>query len=70
MPRREAVLAIAQEIEELNNANLVAQRAEVARRQTALHDDLYRLLLADRSARARRGAAGGLSSARAGAPLG
>ena len=45
VPRREAVLAIAQEIEELNNANLVAQRAEVARRQTALHDDLYRLLL-------------------------
>ena len=44
VPRREAVLAIAQEIEELNNANLVAQRAEVARRQTALHDDLYRLL--------------------------
>jgi len=44
-PRREAVLAIAQEIEELNNSNLVAQRAEVARRQTALHDDLYRLLL-------------------------
>ena len=45
VPRREAVLAIAQEIEELNNSNLVAQRAEVARRQTALHDDLYRLLL-------------------------
>jgi len=45
VPRREAVLSIAQEIEELNNANLVAQRAEVARRQTALHDDLYRLLL-------------------------
>ncbi|MEO7271674.1 MAG: sensor histidine kinase [Vicinamibacterales bacterium] len=45
VPRREAVLSIAQEIEELNNANLGAQRAEVARRQTALHDDLYRLLL-------------------------
>ena len=45
VPRREAVLSIAQEIEELNNSNLTAQRAEVARRQTALHDDLYRLLL-------------------------
>jgi len=45
VPRREAVLSIAQEIEELNNSNLVAQRAEVARRQTALHDDLYRLVL-------------------------
>ena len=31
VPRRDAVLAIAQEIEELNNANLAAQRAEVAR---------------------------------------
>ena len=29
VPRREAILAIAQEIEELNNANLAAQRAEV-----------------------------------------
>ena len=29
VPRREAVLAIAQEIEELNNANLAEQRAEV-----------------------------------------
>ena len=44
VPRREAVLGIAQEIEELNNANLAAQREEVARRQTAFHDDLYRLL--------------------------
>ena len=44
MPRREAVLAIAQEIEELNNANLAAQRAEVARRQAAFRDDLQRLL--------------------------
>jgi hypothetical protein len=44
VPRREAVLAIAQEIEELNNANLAVQRAEVARRQTAFHDDLHRLL--------------------------
>jgi signal transduction histidine kinase len=44
VPRREAVLAIAQEIEELNDANLAAQRAEVARRQAALGDDLHRLL--------------------------
>jgi signal transduction histidine kinase len=44
VPRREAVLAIAQEIEELNNANLAAQRAEVARRYEAFHDDLHRLL--------------------------
>jgi signal transduction histidine kinase len=44
VPRREAVLTIAQEIEELNNANLAAQRAEVARRHTAFRDDLHRLL--------------------------
>ena len=44
VPRREAVLAIAQEIEELNNANLAAQRAEVARRYASFHDDLHRLL--------------------------
>ena len=44
VPRREAVLAIAQEIEELNNANLAAQRAEVARRHAAFRDDLHRLL--------------------------
>jgi signal transduction histidine kinase len=44
VPRREAVLTIAQEIEELNNANLAAQRAEVARRQTAFRADLQRLL--------------------------
>ena len=44
VPRREAALAIAQEIEELNNANLAAQRAEVARRHAAFRDDLHRLL--------------------------
>jgi signal transduction histidine kinase len=38
------VLAIAQEIEELNNANLAEQRAEVTRRQSAFRDDLLRLL--------------------------
>ena len=38
------MLAIAQEIEELNNANLAEQRAEVTRRQAAFRDDLRRLL--------------------------
>lgn len=44
VPRREAALAIAREIEELNDANLAAQRDEVARRHTAFRDDLHRLL--------------------------
>lgn len=44
MPRREAVLSIAQEIEELNNANLASQRHETTRRQTALQENLRRLL--------------------------
>ena len=44
VPRRDAVLAIAQEIEELNDANLTEQRAEVTRRQAAFRDDLLRLL--------------------------
>jgi len=44
VPRREAVLSIAQEIEELNNTNLAEQRAEVTRRQVAFRDDLDRLL--------------------------
>ena len=43
VPRREAALQIAQDIEELNNANLAAQRAEVARRHAAFRDDLHRL---------------------------
>ena len=43
VPRREAVLAIAQEIEELNNTNLASQRAEVAQRHAALGHDLERL---------------------------
>lgn len=44
IPRRDAVLAIAQEIEELNNANLAAQRAEVTRQQSAFRSELYALL--------------------------
>ena len=44
VPRREAALTIAREIEELNNANLAAQQQEVARRQSAVRDEL-RLML-------------------------
>lgn len=44
VPRREAALAIAQEIEELNNANLAEQRGEVTRRHAAFRDDLRRSL--------------------------
>jgi signal transduction histidine kinase len=40
VPRRDAVLTIAQQIEELNNANLSEQRAEVAQRHAALRNDL------------------------------
>jgi signal transduction histidine kinase len=43
VPRREAILTIAEEIEQLNNANLATQRAEVTRRQTAFSEDLRRL---------------------------
>src|SRR5215510_1082930 len=44
VPRRDAVLSIAQEIEELNNTNLEEQRAEAIRRHAAFRDDLDRLL--------------------------
>jgi signal transduction histidine kinase len=44
LPRREAVLSIAQEIEQLNNATLAAQRAEVTGRQAAFRSDLIKLL--------------------------
>jgi signal transduction histidine kinase len=40
VPRRDAALAIAEEIEKLNNANLAEQRAEVTRRQDAFRDEL------------------------------
>jgi signal transduction histidine kinase len=43
VPRRDAVLNIAQQIEELNNSNLAEQRAEVAQRHAALGSDLDRL---------------------------
>ncbi|NUR56001.1 MAG: sensor histidine kinase [Acidobacteria bacterium] len=44
LPRREAVLDIASQIEKLNNANLEAQRVEVDRRYAAFRNDLNRLL--------------------------
>jgi len=42
LPRREAVLAITKEIEELNDANHAAQRAEVTRREAEFRADLHR----------------------------
>jgi signal transduction histidine kinase len=44
VPRREAALTIAQEIEELNNANVASQREEVSRRYVAFRAELQRLL--------------------------
>ncbi|MGH9369992.1 MAG: sensor histidine kinase [Vicinamibacterales bacterium] len=44
LPRREAVLRIAQEIEELNNTTLAAQRAEVTDKHAVFRSDLYKLL--------------------------
>jgi len=44
IPRREAVIAIAEEIETLNKANLLAQRQEVSRREAAFRSDLFKLL--------------------------
>jgi signal transduction histidine kinase len=43
-PGPEAALAIAQQIEELNNANLAEQRAEVSRKEATFRNDLRRLL--------------------------
>jgi signal transduction histidine kinase len=44
LPRREAVLTIAREIEDLNNASLEAQRAEVTRQHAAFRAGLLELL--------------------------
>jgi signal transduction histidine kinase len=44
LPRREAVLSIALEIEELNNANHATQRAEVTRQYAAFSSDLGKLM--------------------------
>jgi signal transduction histidine kinase len=43
VPRREAALAIAHQIEELNDANRAEQRAEVTDKEAAFRDDLRRL---------------------------
>ncbi len=45
LPRREAVLEITRDVEELNDANLAVQRSEVRRRQIAFRDDLNRRLM-------------------------
>jgi signal transduction histidine kinase len=45
VPRREAALALAQEIEQLNDANVAVQRNEVARRHLAFRNELNRLLI-------------------------
>jgi signal transduction histidine kinase len=44
LPRRNAVLSLTAEIQELNNQNLAAQRAEVTRRQEAFRSELFRLV--------------------------
>ncbi|MGH9419218.1 MAG: hypothetical protein ACRD3J_04530, partial [Thermoanaerobaculia bacterium] len=44
LPRREAVLAITTDIEQLNNTNLATQRAEVTRRLAVFREDLHRRL--------------------------
>ena len=44
VPRRDAALTIAREIEELNNRNLTAQQQEVARRQAAVREALRTML--------------------------
>jgi len=44
IPRRDAALSVAQQIEELNNANLEAQRTEVDRQYAAFSSELYSLL--------------------------
>jgi len=43
VPRRDAVLTIAEEVEALNNFNVAEQRDEVARRHAAFRADLHRL---------------------------
>src|SRR5690349_14313808 len=44
LPRREAVLSITSDIEQLNNTNLATQRAEVTRRLASFRADLHRRL--------------------------
>lgn len=45
LPRREAVLDITRDIEQLNNANLATQRAEATRRLDLYRKDIHRRLL-------------------------
>jgi signal transduction histidine kinase len=44
IPRRDAILSIAREIEEFNDANMADQRGQVARRERELQGDLNRIL--------------------------
>jgi signal transduction histidine kinase len=44
LPKREAIMSIAQEIEQFNDATMAAQRADVANQQAALRTDLQELL--------------------------
>lgn len=44
IPRRNSVLSIAEEIEQLNNDNLVGQSEEVTRQQQSFRDELFGLL--------------------------
>jgi signal transduction histidine kinase len=44
LPRRDAVLAIAEEIEEINRSSMASQRTEVAGQQAELRRDLFTLL--------------------------
>jgi signal transduction histidine kinase len=44
LPRRNAVLELAEEIEAINNQNLAAQREEVTRRQNEFRSELFTLL--------------------------
>ena len=69
VPRREAVLTIAQEIEELNNANLAEQRAEVTRRHAAFRRRPRPPAVAQPPARPGRRAHRGLPAARARAAI-
>jgi signal transduction histidine kinase len=45
LPRREAVLSLTRDVEQLNSANLATQRAEVSRRLVDFRDDLHARLL-------------------------
>jgi signal transduction histidine kinase len=44
VPRREAILAVTRELQELNDTNMAAQRAAVTRRQEAFRSDFRNLL--------------------------